>query len=55
MKLVFISMFTLTILIGCNKNTTPTPQNATTVSVCNQVWMTKNLEVSVYRNGDIIP
>lgn len=26
-----------------------------TVTICNQVWMTKNLDVSTYRNGDIIP
>jgi len=27
----------------------------TFVTICNQVWMTKNLDVSSYRNGDIIP
>jgi uncharacterized protein (TIGR02145 family) len=26
-----------------------------TVSICNQVWMKQNLNVSRYRNGDIIP
>ena len=26
-----------------------------TVTICNQVWMTKNLDVSTYRNGDAIP
>jgi uncharacterized protein (TIGR02145 family) len=25
------------------------------IVICNQVWMTKNLDVSKYRNGDIIP
>lgn len=25
------------------------------VPICNQVWMTKNLDVVTYRNGDIIP
>jgi len=55
MRLLFISMFAIALLIGCNKTTTPIPQNTTTVAVCNQVWMTKNLDVSVYRNGDIIP
>ena len=26
-----------------------------TVTICNQVWMAKNLEVTTYRNGDVIP
>ena len=26
-----------------------------TVQICNQVWTTKNLDVSHYRNGDVIP
>jgi uncharacterized protein (TIGR02145 family) len=26
-----------------------------TVKICSQVWMTKNLDVDHYRNGDIIP
>ena len=25
------------------------------VTICNQVWMQKNLDVSTYRNGDVIP
>lgn len=31
------------------------PGNYETVSICNQVWMTKNLDVDHYRNGDSIP
>ena len=31
-----------------------TPQD-TTVSICDQVWMKKNLDVDHYRNGDPIP
>ena len=34
---------------GSNTTTLPT------VAICNQVWMTKNLDVSTYRNGDAIP
>ena len=26
-----------------------------TTTICNQVWMVKNLDVTTYRNGDIIP
>lgn len=29
--------------------------NIDTVTISNQVWMTKNLDVSTYRNGDSIP
>jgi uncharacterized protein (TIGR02145 family) len=29
--------------------------NSQEVTICNQIWMTKNLNVSTYRNGDIIP
>jgi len=25
------------------------------VTICNQIWTTKNLDVSTYRNGDVIP
>lgn len=32
-------------------NTTSFP----TVTICSQVWMTKNLDVTTYRNGDAIP
>ena len=55
MRLFFISMFAILGFFGCTKSTTPTPQNIPTVSVCNQVWMTKNLDVATYRNGDSIP
>jgi len=55
MRFILISIFAITGLIACTKTTTPTPQNSTTVSICNQVWMTKNLDVATYRNGDSIP
>ncbi len=29
--------------------------STTTVKICNQIWMDKNLDVSTYRNGDPIP
>lgn len=34
-------------------NITPPPPS--TVTICSQVWMTKNLDVTTYRNGDPIP
>ena len=32
-----------------------TPVYYSTVSICCQSWMNKNLDVSTYRNGDVIP
>ena len=29
--------------------------NLPNVTICNQIWMIKNLDVSTYRNGDVIP
>ena len=61
-------MITLSvILFGCstqnpnpNNNTTSTVTDVDgnvypTVQICNQVWTAKNLNVSHYRNGDVIP
>ena len=39
---------------GCTKSST-TNNNNPTVTICNQVWATKNLDVTNYRNGDPIP
>jgi uncharacterized protein (TIGR02145 family) len=36
-------------------NTGGSVPSGNTVTICNQVWMTKNLDVSTYRNGDVIP
>lgn len=36
-------------------NTGGTIPTGSTVTICSQVWMTKNLDVSTYRNGDAIP
>jgi uncharacterized protein (TIGR02145 family) len=36
-------------------NTGGSIPTGSTVTICNQVWMTKNLDVSTYRNGDAIP
>jgi uncharacterized protein (TIGR02145 family) len=50
-------MFVLSFLFSCgeDKTTKPTNNNHDIITICNQVWMTKNLEVDHYRNGDIIP
>ncbi len=36
-------------------NTGGTIPTGSTVTICSQVWMTKNLDVTTYRNGDAIP
>jgi len=56
MRYLLISIFAITSLIACKKDETPTPEtSSTTVSVCNETWMIKNLDVSTYSNGDPIP
>ncbi len=65
---IVIIVCTLVLLFGCAKkpqdqnqqqqNTTVTDIDGNiypTVTIGNQVWMAKNLEVSHYRNGDPIP
>jgi len=55
MRKLLFAILLLLILWGCSTNPPPTPQNIPTVTICNQVWMTKNLDVTSYRNGDAIP
>jgi hypothetical protein len=46
-----------------NEGNSPTYSNevsvttnaSSTISICSQVWMTKNIDVTTYRNGDAIP
>lgn len=56
-RIFVLMIFVLSFLIGCKEDdvTTPSDNNSETVTICNQVWMTKNLDVDHYRNGDIIP
>jgi uncharacterized protein (TIGR02145 family) len=46
------------ILVGQNKATASTSKAAalsfSSITICNQIWMKKNLEVVTYRNGDPI-
>ena len=53
----FICSCLLVSLIACKKSSdSPTPiDNTPNNKICNQVWMLKNLDVSNYRNGDLIP
>ena len=54
MRKILIALF-VSFLWGCSTTPPQTPQNISTVTICNQVWMTKNLDVTSYRNGDAIP
>ncbi len=42
------------ILQSCGDSTAPTSDANQTVNIGSQVWMTKNLDISTYRNGDSI-
>jgi uncharacterized protein (TIGR02145 family) len=45
----------LMFFLGCSTTPPPTSQNISSVTICNQIWMNKNLDVTTYRNGDLIP
>nr|WP_315183670.1 fibrobacter succinogenes major paralogous domain-containing protein [uncultured Flavobacterium sp.] len=69
-KLIYLLSITFLMLLSCssgdNSNSQGNNNSSTTVSdidgnvysivkICNQTWMKSNLNVSKYRNGDIIP
>ena len=55
MKFTIISIIAIVATFGCSRTPPPESQNINTVTICSQIWMTKNLDVSTYRNGDTIP
>jgi uncharacterized protein (TIGR02145 family) len=42
-------------IYGNEWNFTTASTSPSTVEICGQIWSTRNLEVTTYRNGDIIP
>lgn len=58
MKKVFTIILGIAIAYSCS-NSSDGGSNSTetyeSVQICNQTWMKKNLNVSKYRNGDVIP
>jgi uncharacterized protein (TIGR02145 family) len=69
-KIIYLLSFTFLILQSCsssdsNNNNSDNNNNGSvtdiddnvyqTVTICDQVWTKKNLNVSRYRNGDVIP
>jgi len=55
MKFILSIASAVLILMSCSKSPNNTGGSTTTVTICAQVWMTKNLDVTTYRNGDAIP
>jgi uncharacterized protein (TIGR02145 family) len=70
MKNIILTILASSFFISCSKNDSPTSQNQNndansltdadgnvyqTVTISNQTWMKSNLNVSHYRNGDVIP
>ena len=56
--LLTISIVTATVMLlsSCGSNETPPPNHTSNeVTIGNQVWMTENLNVDKFRNGDDIP
>jgi len=56
-SILLITIIISLILVSCsdNKATNPSNNSSTTVTIGKQIWMTKNLNVDHYRNGDSIP
>ncbi len=58
MSMFLILLLSSIFLNSCSKSSdTVTPPPTITIPniiICNQAWMTKNLDVATYRNGDII-
>jgi len=58
MKKVIIGLIIAIVFTGCMRDNSMNDIKSTeyqTVNICNQNWMTKNLDVVTYRNGDTIP
>jgi uncharacterized protein (TIGR02145 family) len=56
-KILVLTIVAFSFFMNCSKDKTtePKPDNIPSVKIGNQVWMSKNLDVDTYRNGDHIP
>jgi uncharacterized protein (TIGR02145 family) len=56
-RIFVLSIFVLSFILSSwnDKATNPEPTNYEGVTIGTQIWMTKNLDVDHYRNGDSIP
>src|SRR5450759_1177427 len=55
MKKLLLPFLSILLFTSCKKTKTNPPTPIPSVTICTQVWMLKNLDVSTYRNGDLIP
>lgn len=53
-KILSITILLSLISIGCNKSNEPKQQNGD-IKIDKQIWMSKNLDVKKFNNGDLIP
>lgn len=50
-----LQIYNGTVWKNMNGNAAAQPTGQQTINICDQIWMVKNLDVSTYRNGDVIP
>lgn len=55
----FLLLISATCILSCSKSelrpVVPEPDNILSTTICSQTWMTRNLDVVTFRNGDTIP
>ncbi len=54
MKKMISILAVMICIVACKKSPSPEPDPTPTVTIGTQVWMLKNLDVSTYKNGDLI-
>ncbi|MEJ7740450.1 MAG: fibrobacter succinogenes major paralogous domain-containing protein [Chitinophagaceae bacterium] len=59
MRKILLPLMAILLFVSCQKETKTNVEKEKitipSVTICKQVWMAKNLDVSNYRNGDVIP
>lgn len=55
LRILGLTVILFGFILGCSDNSTNTENSIQTVTLGNQVWMSKNLDVAFYLNGDSIP
>jgi uncharacterized protein (TIGR02145 family) len=55
LRILALTIIAFSFLFSCSDNSTNTDNSIQTVTIGNQIWLVKNLDVERYRNGDTIP